>query len=596
MKLHPSNLVKVILLNFALFLSISCNKDSDLLAEFVVEDPQNIFLKDLVIATMANQPIVIEPLGDKPPKEPEKIIITAVSSPNMGMAEVKEDNTITYTPDTDKTGTDVFDYTARIINPDETVSTETNKITVNVTDIANIDYGPLKAFPSAYGAGANASGARASKTATVYHVTNLNDSGPGSLREGISGPGTKNNRYIVFDVSGTIYLRSTLHCHASNITIAGQTAPAGGITLAGARMQFGGNPAPTNIIIRYLTIRPDFKVAEQDALTIYNSKNIILDHVSISWGTDEVFSFAGDVNNVTMQRMLIAESNKTGTILGNTNAPGNGDQFSIHNNLWYNISHRFPNVSTNGQADIINNVVYNWNHRLVNAMGGLKLNHINNYYFRQKSNSYTNNLNKYNGSLRSKSPQIYTAGNLIMPNIFTDPSADNWSLWTSFGSWTNDLTSFIGTKTQALPITFKSQNQHALLGVPLPVQSADAAYKDVVYDVGNNKRIDQYGNVIRQIDKIDLIYLQNVRNDTPTNYTYGSKTQIPNLAHYLDFKNSISDIPENKHPSTHDTDGDGMPDEWEKLRGFDPNKKDHNEDKDGNGYTNLEEFLNLVDF
>src|SRR5690606_14072659 len=114
MKLHPSNLVKVILLNFALFLSMSCNKDSDLLAEFVVENPQSIFLNDLVIATMANQPIVIETLDDKTHIAPEKIIITAVSSPNMGLAEIPEDNTITYTPDTHKTGTDVFDYTASI--------------------------------------------------------------------------------------------------------------------------------------------------------------------------------------------------------------------------------------------------------------------------------------------------------------------------------------------------------------------------------------------------------------------------------------------------------------------------------------------------
>ncbi|HUH45881.1 MAG TPA: Ig-like domain-containing protein, partial [Arenibacter sp.] len=134
MKLHPSNLVKATLLGFVLTLSISCNKDSDLLAEYVVENPKNILLNDIVIGTLANQPIIIDPIDQETYKEPDKVIITEVTPPKMGNTVINGDNTITYTPDTDKTGTDEFDYTTNITNPDKSVTTETGKVTVTVTD------------------------------------------------------------------------------------------------------------------------------------------------------------------------------------------------------------------------------------------------------------------------------------------------------------------------------------------------------------------------------------------------------------------------------------------------------------------------------
>ena len=495
---------------------LACNKDSDLLVEYVVNDPKEILLNEISVSTLTNQSILIEPIDQETYKEPEKVIITEVTPPKMGEVEIKGNNSIVYIPKPNETGTDEFKYTTSITNPNNTTSTQTGNISVTISNKpTNLDYGPLKAFPTAFGAGANASGARASKNAAVYHVTNLNDSGPGSLREGISGVGTKNNRYIVFEVSGTIYLKSVLYCHASNITIAGQTAPKGGITLAGNVVQFGGNPAPKNIIMRYINIRPDFKKTEQDALGFFNSSNVILDHVSVSWGTDEIASMAGSINNITFQRMLIGESNKTGTLVGNSNNPSAGSGFSFFNNLWYNISHRFPNINTDGEAEIINNVVYNWNYRLSNIQGGVRLNHINNYYFRQRTNEYGNNLNKYNGRLRSRDPLIYTAGNIIAPNVFTDPLADNWGMWSSFQSWEYQSKKFDLNKPEKLPLIFKAKNQHPLLGIPFPIKPASVAFEDVIRDVGNNKRIDRYGNVIYETDKIDAIYLQNVRNDSP---------------------------------------------------------------------------------
>ena len=115
-----------------LFLSFSCNKDTDLLAEYVIENPQAFVVNDVVV-TLANNPIVIEPLSNDTFKEPEKVTITEITPPKMGTAEVQADNTVVYTPDPNETGADEFDYTAIVTNPDNSVSSETGKITVTVT-------------------------------------------------------------------------------------------------------------------------------------------------------------------------------------------------------------------------------------------------------------------------------------------------------------------------------------------------------------------------------------------------------------------------------------------------------------------------------
>ena len=134
MKFHPLSPFKVALLYFVLFLSISCNKDSDLLAEYVVvEDPKNILLNDIVITTLANHPIVIEPIDLKTYKDPEKVVITDVTTPNMGTVHVKEDNTIIYTPQPEKTGKDEFDYTTSVIHSDKSVSTQTGNVSVTIS-------------------------------------------------------------------------------------------------------------------------------------------------------------------------------------------------------------------------------------------------------------------------------------------------------------------------------------------------------------------------------------------------------------------------------------------------------------------------------
>ncbi|MEG3658579.1 Ig-like domain-containing protein [Arenibacter palladensis] len=151
MKFHPSNFFQLTLASIVLFLSFSCNKDSDLLAEYVVEKPQS-FLANDVVATLSNNPIIIKPLSNDTFENPEEVIITEVTPPKMGTAEVQEDNTVVYTPNPDETGTDEFDYTTSVTNPDNSVSTATGSISVTVTETAKTPTDPNAVNFSKYGA------------------------------------------------------------------------------------------------------------------------------------------------------------------------------------------------------------------------------------------------------------------------------------------------------------------------------------------------------------------------------------------------------------------------------------------------------------
>ena len=155
------------------------------------------------------------------------------------------------------------------------------------------------AFPGAEGFGKYASGGRGGK---VFHVTNLDDDGEGSLRWALRRNGPKT---IVFDVSGTIYLESTLNISKDSITIAGQTAPGEGITIAGYPVKM---KRANNVIMRYLRFRlGDMNKVEDDALSVTDCKNVIIDHITASWSTDECVSTYRN-EDFTLQWSLISES------------------------------------------------------------------------------------------------------------------------------------------------------------------------------------------------------------------------------------------------------------------------------------------------
>lgn len=223
------------------------------------------------------------------------------------------------------------------------------------------------AFPGAEGMGAYAQGGQGGD---VYVVTNLQDSGEGSLRHGIDsadGP-----RTIVFKVSGDIELQSRLRIDKPYLTITGQSAPGEGITITGQTVLISNTH---DVVMRYLRIRPgdENPIAPDthDSLTVAHSHDIMLDHLSLSWAIDEVFNTA-DVDNVTLQWSIVSEplvdSLSTWGALG-YNALSYRSSISMHHNLFAHGSFRMPRVTDGSSFDITNNVIYNWSRSMPISVG-----------------------------------------------------------------------------------------------------------------------------------------------------------------------------------------------------------------------------------
>ncbi|MCI5605202.1 MAG: pectate lyase, partial [Clostridia bacterium] len=256
-----------------------------------------------------------------------------------------------------------------------------------------------KAFPTAEGGGMYTSGARGAlednKDIEVYHVKNLNDSGEGSFRDAVS----KGNRIIVFDVSGMIDLQSQLTIGHDNLTILGQTAPGDGICFRSNNIKVGAS----NVILRYLRFRVGSKLSDgsdtraQDGLEVTdNCQNVIIDHCSISWGTDENLS-AYAVKDVTVQNCIIAEAlNQSVHDKGEHSYGGiwGGVNVSFHHNIIATHKSRNPKIGTSETVamtsgytdketviDMWNNVIYNWGDKAgYGAENGANVNLVNNYY------------------------------------------------------------------------------------------------------------------------------------------------------------------------------------------------------------------------
>lgn len=214
------------------------------------------------------------------------------------------------------------------------------------------------AFPGAQGWGRHATGGR---TGTVYHVTNLNDSGTGSLRDAVSQP----NRIVVFDVSGVIRITSRI-VFKNNLYVAGQTAPGEGITVYGDGVSFSG---ANNIIVRYMRFRMGaVGTKDKDAGGIANGQNMIFDHCSFSWGQDENFSINWDnkgtaPQNITLMNSIVGQ----GLMTHSAGGLMQGDRISLYRILLVDNSTR--NFKVKGTNQYVNNLVYNWKNAAYN-MGG----------------------------------------------------------------------------------------------------------------------------------------------------------------------------------------------------------------------------------
>lgn len=450
--------------------------------------------------------------------------------------------------------------------------------------------GKALAFPGAQGGGMYTTGGRGGR---IVHVTNLNDSGEGSLRWAI---GLKEPRIIVFDVAGTIELTKqlTIGKDNGNVTIAGQTAPGDGICIKNHNFRINAS----NVIIRYIRCRMgDVLKVENDAMNAYTGdndlENIIVDHCSLSWSIDECGSFYG-ITNFTLQWSILSESLRNsvhskkahgyGGIWGGENATYHHNLLAHHDSRNARIDHDY--VSTlKGPVSMVNNVIYNWGSNTTyggesfNGTEAKKYNIINNYY---KSGPATGS-----GKIRFIDPttscsncsgivpgdvvpgRFYMAGNVMDSNTDkgAEMTADNWN-----GGSTVDASKV------------KSANKFSYPALPssLSVHNAEDAYKAVL----------EYCGASLSRDAVDARIAKETKERS---YTYtGSNGSTGGL---IDSQNDVGGWPVYSGTRITDTDRDGIPDDIEESWGLDKNNADDGAaiDIDTKGrYTNLEMYLHWL--
>ena len=483
------------------------------------------------------------------------------------------------------------------------------------------------AFPGAEGHGRYTTGGRGGK---VIHVTNLNDDGNGSLRWALSQSGAKT---IVFDVSGYIDLKSQLNV-SSNTTIAGQTAPGDGITLRYYTLYFG---KCDNVIVRFIrSRRSQVKDVNDgaDATWGRNRKNIILDHCSFSWSIDEVASFYDNLN-FTMQWCNITEGLNAGHNKGNHSYGGiwGGKDASFHHNFIAHVQNRAPrfngarynwdgydktlyeNSIQAERVDFRNCVMYNWGNGngCYGGPGGGYINMINNYYKAgpgTKNKTRVTQVSVSDASNGGDNPfPGYASRYYINGNYVTAASSPENYDWQGV-IYDSGLYTINGEKYIADPNHYYGENQtyekntngvdciRLKLDEPIDAgevttHKAQTAFEKVLKYCG--------ASFVR--DACDVRYAEEAENGTTT-----FMGAIVKCAGILDIINdpegtedpttaSYPTLREEKRPADFDTDGDGIPDEWETANGLNPSDaNDGNEytiDSEGI-YTNIEVYLNSL--
>ena len=472
---------------------------------------------------------------------------------------------------------------------------------------AQFEYSP--AFPGAEGFGRYTSGGRDEDGGfSVYHVTSLEDSGPGTFRFGAATAGKK---IIVFDVSGTIHLQSALKIQG-NKTILGQTAPGDGICLADYPVSIGGS----NVIIRYMRFRMgDIKGVEDDALSSSHHddsklSNIIVDHCSVSWSTDECASFYGNIN-FTMQYCIISESLRVSVHGKGTHGYGGiwgGQNASFHHNLIIHHDSRNPRfdhdyVSTlKGPIDYVNNVLYNWGGN--STYGGESaqnstsryINMINNYYKPGPATKWkTRLLNPTTicSNCTSADPHTATPGKFYITGnyMYGSPEVTNDNLCDaaidpdqngiSYATWKTNY----ATSTRAISTSYDFDEYNVI-----SMHAAEKAFDKVLKYAGASYQRDNLDKRLRWEALKGIAYFKGSK---------GSENGI------IDTQSDVGGWPELKQADKPvDTDKDGIPDEWETAHGLNPNKAAdavefticENDPNNTNSvkYTNLEVYANYL--
>jgi hypothetical protein len=469
----------------------------------------------------------------------------------------------------------------------------------------------IPAFPGAEGGGMYTFGGRGGKVITV---TNLNDSGPGSFREACETGGA---RIIVFNVAGIIKLETPVTIRAPYVTIAGQTAPGDGICIAGEALWVDTH----DVIVRHMRFRRgETKVwHREDSFGGNPIGNIMIDHCSCTWGLDENISFYRHMYspgkgyqdeklptvNVTIQNTISAQALDTynhafGSTLG-------GENCAFMRNLWASNTGRNPSIGWFGIFNFVNNVVYNWVHR--SSDGGdyrAMFNMINNYYkpgpLTPKDKPVGHRILKPEAG-RSKLDykvygRVYANGNVM--EGYPEITADNWKGGIQIEEQ-EDTEGFTEQMRSYTPFEMPY----------LRVMSATEAYDYVLKNVGATipcrDIVDEH--IVNEVKTGEAYYVKKLPKDAygdTSGLSEKSKAEDGSFKYRRLPKDSykqgiITDIrqvggyPEYKGTPYVDSDNDGMPDEWEMANGLNPNDpSDANGDCTGDGYTNIEKYINGI--
>ena len=470
----------------------------------------------------------------------------------------------------------------------------------------------------------------------VKHVTNLNDSGPGSLRTAVSGSAKK---IVVFDVSGVIALKSDLKIGA-NTTIAGQTAPYPGITLRYRTVR----PDADNVIVRFIRVRRgQEKDVNDGADAIWTRENdgMIFDHCSFSWSIDEVASFY-DNNNFTMQWCTAAESlNNAGHGKGAHGYGGiwGGKLASFHHNMIAHVTNRVPrfngaryewdgyksnamydeykwaNPVQAENVDFRNCVMYNWGNSngCYGGPGGGQINIVNNYYKGgpatpdSKAQRVTE-ISVASSGNSSGHPDIYGMtsryyinGNTTETNSGTITENRDWNgvnydsgVFTIDGEkWSLDTLNLYGDEVEHKANTDGEKCVRIKMDQPAPEGQVTTHSAATAFD-----KVMSYCGASLYRDDVDSRYMEEARTGTAT--YKGSVTNEDGLIDIVADVNGYTEdnFPSETRPEGFDTDQDGMPDEWETANGLDPNNPDdanlYTLDTEKGWYTNVEVYINSL--
>ncbi|MBD5779106.1 polysaccharide lyase [Pelagicoccus sp. NFK12] len=438
----------------------------------------------------------------------------------------------------------------------------------------------IPAFPGAQGGGMYSFGGRGGK---VFVVTNLNDRGPGSFREACEAGGP---RIVVFNVAGIIRLKERLVIRAPYITIAGNTAPGDGVCIAGDTVELETH----DVVVRHMRFRrgETWVGDRNDSFGGNPIGNIMIDHVSASWGLDENMSMYRHMYtpedggerlklptvNITIQNSIFSEALDTydhafGSTIGGYNS-------TFHHNLWACNTGRNPSVGMIYDFTFANNVIFNWRHRTTDGGDHRSYYTLVNNYYKPGPVTPLDDPISYRilkpDARRSKFPiqdfgRAYVTGNIVEGNARV--TADNWD-----GGVQVDKRDGFDPDKILSKVRINKPYPHAYL----ELTTAEQAYEDVLANSGAT---------LPRRDAVDERVVAMVRSgEVGYKAGKGILTSIDQVGAYPDYEGEPYE----------DSDGDGMPNSWEKAHGLDPHDAlDASSDLNGDGYTNIEDFINGLD-